>query len=427
MKRNFLKLLAPLLLLVMVLTACSSGYSGINSYSLAMGEGDNVTYVNSGEGISEDSVFELGSNGKTVAAYIALKLVDEGRIDLDDQIAPYLDQEFLTSDPRMNDITLRQLLSHTAGFSPSYEFGVDKKIYSDPGESFRYSGVGYIYLQNVIENVSGKSLEEAAEQYVFVPLGMKNSTFEYAPAVTPYINLSSVTLYAFVIFIAAFLILFAVAAIVGKITGFRFYSLKTAFTVCFVIAGIINIAALLFILSKVTVVFLIYFAAAGVILLLTRKKKVLFYTVVPVLTGVMLAAGFTVRGSLPVTDDLIHKKANCAYSLRSTSSDMALFCRELMRQYSLDSGAASEMLADTVTIDDNNSWGLGIAIEYGNEGTTYWHSGINPGFQSLYILYPDEDRFIVVVTNSDNGLDFARETASEYLGVNGTWDIVRQQ
>ena len=428
MKRTVLKLMAAILIAaaaLAALTACKTDEHGIHSYSIATGEGDNITYSSFGDGISEDTVFELGSNGKTVAAYIALKLVDEGRIGLDDRIAPYLDSDLLTSDPRMNDITLRQLLSHTAGFSPSYEFGVDKKIYSDPGETFRYSGVGYIYLQNVIENVSGESFEDAAEHYVFGPLGMENSTFAHTPVITPYINFSSVTLYAFVVFIGAFILLFAVAAVAGKITGFRYYKLKTAFTVCFILSGMINIAALLFILSKVTVVFVIYLAAAAALLFLTRKKNRLFYTVVPVLTVVILAAGFTVKGSLPVTDDLVRKEANCAYSLRSTSRDMALFCSELMRQYSLDSGAASQMLADTVTIDETNSWGLGIAVEYGQQ-TTYWHSGINPGFQSLYVLCPSEDRFIVVVTNSDNGLEFAKETAEEYLGFSGTWDIVRQ-
>ena len=179
----------------------------------------------------------------------------------------------------------------------------------------------------------GQTFEEAAEHYVFGPLGMENSTFEHARVITPYINFSSVTLYAFAVFIAAFILLFAVAAVAGKLTGFRYYKLKTAFTVCFILSGMINIAALLFILSKVTVVFVIYFAAAAALLILTRKKNRLFYTAVPVLTVVILAAGFTVKGSLPVTDDLVRKEANCAYSLRSTSRDMALFCRELMRQY----------------------------------------------------------------------------------------------
>ena len=106
---------------------------GIHSLSVACFDTSVITYDNFGDGIDQNSVFEFGSCGKTVAASIALRLVDEGKISLDDKIKPYLDPGLITDDARMNDITLRQLLCHTAGFSPSYELGVDKKIYSDPG------------------------------------------------------------------------------------------------------------------------------------------------------------------------------------------------------------------------------------------------------------------------------------------------------
>lgn len=173
----------------------------INGYSVAYYENDRVVFQNYGDGIDEKSVFELASNGKVISAYIALKLVDEGKINLDDKIAPFLDSDLLTNDERLNDITVKQLLCHTAGFSPSYELGIDKRIYSNPGEEFCYSGVGYIYLQSVIENVSGMTMEQAAEYYVFEPLGMENSTFEHTRIVTPYMNLSSVVIYIYSLFL----------------------------------------------------------------------------------------------------------------------------------------------------------------------------------------------------------------------------------
>ncbi|MDE7247709.1 MAG: hypothetical protein K2N43_07455, partial [Lachnospiraceae bacterium] len=83
------------------------------------------------------------------------------------------------------------------------------------------------------------------------------------------------------------------------------------------------------------------------------------------------------------------------------------------------------MFSDAVTIDTVNRWGLGIAIESENEGETYWHSGINPGFQSLFVLYPLQDQYVIILTNSDNGLIFAKETASAFLEVDGKWDIKR--
>ena len=91
----------------------------INEYSIAYYENDRVVFQNYGDGIDENSVFELASNGKVISAYIALKLVDEGKINLNDKIAPFLDSDLLTNDERLNDITLKQLLCHTAGFSPS--------------------------------------------------------------------------------------------------------------------------------------------------------------------------------------------------------------------------------------------------------------------------------------------------------------------
>jgi CubicO group peptidase (beta-lactamase class C family) len=428
MKKAFLKLLLPVLGIMIAVTSCSGASDGsstkeqdINSYSVAYFENDTVTYENHGKRIDENSVFELGSNGKTVCAYVALRMADEGKINLDDRITQYLDKDLITNDERINDITVRQLLCHTAGFSPSYELGVDKKIYSDPGEKFRYSGVGYIYLQNVIENASGMSMEKAAEHYVFEPLGMNSSTFEYTPTVTPYISLSSAVLYAFAVFIISFAVVFVVLAIIGKITKFRAFSLKTGLVISYIAAGVLNTAALLFILSKVTVVFAVFYVITGILLFLARKTKKIFYALIPALTAVILVVGFTVPCSIPVTNDLIHKEANCAYSLRSTGSDMAVFCRELMKQY----GNGDKMFSEAVVIDENNSWGLGIAIESETNGKTYWHSGINPGFQSLYVLSPDQDKFIVVVTNSDSGLESAKEKANEFLGTDGSWEIAR--
>jgi hypothetical protein len=87
------------------------------------------------------------------------------------------------------------------------------------------------------------------------------------------------------------------------------------------------------------------------------------------------------------------------------------------------------MFLPAVEIDETDAWGLGIAIEHTkdeeNIKTTYWHSGINPGFQSLYVLDPEENKYIVVITNSDNGLDYSKEKAREFLRVNGEWNIRR--
>ena len=104
---------------------------------------------------------------------------------------------------------------------------------------------------------------------------------------------------------------------------------------------------------------------------------------------------------------------------------MAMFCQELMRQYDNCDGAVKDMFSAAVNIDSVNSWGTGIAIESENQGETYWHSGINPGFQSLLVLYPLQDKYVIILTNSDNGLQFSKKAAKDFLQIDGSWDIPR--
>lgn len=397
----------------------------INGYSIAYYENNKIVFENYGDGINEKSVFELASNGKVISAYIALKLIDEGKLKLEDKIAPFLDDSLITDDERIYEITLKQLLCHTAGFSTSFELGVDKKIYSNPGDKFCYSGVGYIYLQNVIEKVSGMTIEQAANCYVFEPLGMNNSTFEHAKTVTPYMRLSSVVTYTLTVFIIVFIVLLMIAFAVGKMTKFRFFSFRDSLPVCFMIAGIVNTLFLLYIVSKVVVFFGVYFAFMGLFLFLARKNTKVFYASMTFVMILIFVLGFAVPVSIPVTNDIVAKTPNCAYTLKSTSEDMAMFCQELMKQYRNCDGAVKDMFSAAVNIDTVNSWGTGIAIESENQGETYWHSGINPGFQSLFVLYPLQDKYVIILTNSDNGLQFSKEVAKAFLQIDGSWDIPR--
>ena len=84
------------------------------------------------------------------------------------------------------------------------------------------------------------------------------------------------------------------------------------------------------------------------------------------------------------------------------------------------------MFAPAIKIDEKNSWGLGIAIEAARPSeVTYWHSGINPGAQSLFDLYPEQNKYVVILTNNDDGLNFAKEKARGFLNFDGVWDIKR--
>jgi CubicO group peptidase (beta-lactamase class C family) len=127
--------------------------------------------------VADDTVFEAASLSKPVFAYAVLKLVDEGRLDLDTPLNKYLPGRYdVGDDTRLNSITARHVLSHTTGF-PNWRGRARLKIHFTPGERFSYSGEGFVYLGKVVEHVTGTPLESWMKQTVFGPLGMNDSSY----------------------------------------------------------------------------------------------------------------------------------------------------------------------------------------------------------------------------------------------------------
>ena len=132
--------------------------------------------------------FQAGSVSKPVAAYLALRLVDSGALELDQEVNERLVSWQL---PDGGGVTLRALLTHTAGlgvpFFPGYDGEGDLptlvqvldpvRVETPPGE-FRYSGGGYVLVQLLLEDITGTSFADLARELVFEPLGMTGSTFE---------------------------------------------------------------------------------------------------------------------------------------------------------------------------------------------------------------------------------------------------------
>lgn len=134
-----------------------------------------------GEAVTVDTVFEAASLSKPVFTYGVLKLVDRGKLDLDAPLSSYLPEPYI-QDPRLSKITARVVLSHRTGF-PNWR-GSDGvlPIYFSPGERFSYSGDGYIYLQRVVEHITGKTLNVYMDEAVFGALGMTNSSYVWRPS-----------------------------------------------------------------------------------------------------------------------------------------------------------------------------------------------------------------------------------------------------
>jgi len=140
--------------------------------------------------VTPETLFEIGSIGKTFTAVAMLQLVDEGRIDLEAAVDRYLPWFAVPQPAGQRTITIGQLLSHTAGIvagvdgTPEAAFQVwslrDLPTFSAPGERFHYSNVGYKALGLVLEAVDGQPYREVVRARVLDPLDMSATE----PAIT---------------------------------------------------------------------------------------------------------------------------------------------------------------------------------------------------------------------------------------------------
>lgn len=144
------------------------------------------------EPVDAETVFEAASISKSIFAYIVLSLVESGGLDLDRPLgntAPVVRE--LGYDPRSAELTPRVLLTHQGGL-PNWRtrlhFGATTyeelfaptdtlRFLRDPGTGYRYSGEGYVLLQRVVEETTGRGLNELAQEIMFAPLGMNRSSF----------------------------------------------------------------------------------------------------------------------------------------------------------------------------------------------------------------------------------------------------------
>jgi len=153
----------------------------INDDSVVYQKGYGVKNAADNTPVDTTSLFEAASLSKPVFAYAFLKLVERGQVALDTPLYKYLENNDVKYDDRYKLITARMALSHTSGF-PNWRWNnKDKRldIKFTPGERFSYSGEGYKYLGQVMQQLTGKDPEEVVREEVFVPLGMEHSYFRW--------------------------------------------------------------------------------------------------------------------------------------------------------------------------------------------------------------------------------------------------------
>ena len=138
-----------------------------------------VADVRSGAPVTELTVFEAASLSKPVFAYGALKLCESGVLDLDARLQNYLPEPYIRGEPRITEVTTRQVLSHSAGFPNWRPKGGALKMYFHPGERFSYSGEGFMYLQAVVDGLIPIGILQWYDANLFDPLGMHHSYFTW--------------------------------------------------------------------------------------------------------------------------------------------------------------------------------------------------------------------------------------------------------
>lgn len=165
-------------------------------------KGYGLAEAGGGRKVTKDTLFQAASISKPVAAMGALRLVQDGKVGLDEDVNKYLRSWKVPPSPAANGkpVTLRELLSHSAGLNVhgfgGYEAGAPRptlrqvldgkppansapiRIEAEPGVKMQYSGGGYCVVQQLIEDVTGKPFPAAMKGLVLDRAGMAASTYE---------------------------------------------------------------------------------------------------------------------------------------------------------------------------------------------------------------------------------------------------------
>jgi CubicO group peptidase (beta-lactamase class C family) len=140
-----------------------------------------VRNARDGAPIDQQTIFDAASLSKPVFAYAVLQLIDAGALTLDTPLARHA-PDYVPDDPRAGAITVRHVLSHSSGLPNWRSIDLPLKTYFPPGERFSYSGEGFVWLQRVVEAITGDPIGVLLYRLVFEPLAMRQSSFVWQSA-----------------------------------------------------------------------------------------------------------------------------------------------------------------------------------------------------------------------------------------------------
>lgn len=149
-----------------------------------------------------DAIYRVESISKSLTAWGILRLVEEGRLDLDAPVQDYLTSLALPeSEYSADGVTARRLLSHNSGLPlgridlqyppqsqiPSLRETLtqEARMISEPGSGFSYANTGFDLLELVIEDVTGRDFADFMADEIMLPLGMQDSSFDWNETINP--------------------------------------------------------------------------------------------------------------------------------------------------------------------------------------------------------------------------------------------------
>ncbi|MFF9915440.1 serine hydrolase domain-containing protein [Streptomyces sp. NPDC013457] len=151
-----------------------------------------VTSIDNPLPVDENTLFLVGSATKTFTATALMRLVADGRVDLDAPVRRYVPELVLADEKAAAEITVLDLLNHTSGLdwnlivdtgdgddalAAFVETLADLPFIGEPGERASYSQAGFNLLGRVLENVTGLTYARAVASLLIEPLGLTNSFF----------------------------------------------------------------------------------------------------------------------------------------------------------------------------------------------------------------------------------------------------------
>lgn len=176
----------------------------INGGAIEWARAYGVADAESGRPVATNTLFQVGSVSKPVAAVTVMRLAAQRKLDLDENVNQRLAEWRVPESPftAQRPVTARALLSHTAGMPQDQRFGyagnqpqptllqvlrgvppattAAVQVKSAPGSSYGYSSLGYAVLEQYIMDATGRPFDALARELVFAPLGMHDSLYARA-------------------------------------------------------------------------------------------------------------------------------------------------------------------------------------------------------------------------------------------------------